>query len=168
MPYSFKNQRRVTPVKALVAFFLMIGLTHCPPLHAQGGHHGLKCGLSKLPEGQMQLKFFHHSGRFLHQDSVLILFARTDRSGSNIISEIFTMNNSHCVLIPRIPSGRYFITVQCLGKHHDYWETTTSVRPRKRRILKIKLETCDESTHSLVLMPGYRPALETGKRLSYN
>ena len=138
-----------------VPLFLLGSLVSCC-LYGQGG----KTSRRRLADGEMQFNFLRHTGQLIHHDSVLILFDRTDRSGAGIVSGVFGMDSSHKVLVSRIPAGQYFIMVQCFGMHHDYWETTSWVRPMKCRELDIKLEPCEEFVRGHSRIPGYHPNLE--------
>lgn len=111
-------------------------------------------------DGEMMLKFLHHTGQYPHHDSVLVLFDRTDRSGAGIVAGVFAMDSSHRIRVSPIPAGRYFVMIQCLGMHHDYWETTTWVRHSKHRVLKIYLDPCEEYIPGRSFTPARQPNLE--------
>ncbi|WP_188928259.1 hypothetical protein [Puia dinghuensis] len=126
------------------------------PVLGAGG--GTKPRATKKPEGQMLLSFRHHTGRTIHHDSVLVIFDRKDRSGAGIIHGAYAMDSNHCILISRVPAGHYFVMVQCLGFHHDYWETTVWVRPQRCGVLRIVLEHCDEYIPGQAYIPPFKPA----------
>jgi hypothetical protein len=148
----------VCPFKTLLIFSLVSLLAVCL-LQAQRVESGKRHRV-KLSQGQIRLAFLHHTGRLIHHDSVLVIFDRSDRSGAGIIYGAFELDSNHSVLITRVPVGRYFVMVQCLGMHHDYWETTTWVHPRKCGTLKISLEACEEFRPGHAYIPVFRPNME--------
>lgn len=91
------------------------------------------------------------------KDSVLIIFDRCDHTGAGVIYQVFYADKDHNVTIPAIASGKYFVTVQCLGMHRDRMETIVRIKSRKSEQVKISLAACEEFSKDKVVIPAYQP-----------
>jgi hypothetical protein len=118
-------------------------------LRAEGGHQGS----AKSNEGATQLTFNKSNFNNSSRDSVLIIYDRCDRSGAGIIRKVFHPSIDHSIYIESIPAGKYFVTIQCLGIHHERIEKIIKVRSKKCESLSVKLGDCDEFTKDNVVIP---------------
>lgn len=108
-------------------------------------------------KGSVKVQFHNHALHYSHEDSVLIIFDRYNRSGAGVLLQVFHADSNHRILIPEIPAGKYFVTIQFLGVHHDQWNKVVWVRPKKCGLLRLRLEKCEEYTK--VIIPEYKPDL---------
>ncbi|HTS45584.1 MAG TPA: hypothetical protein VMH01_14395 [Puia sp.] len=118
-------------------------------LQANGGHRGS----AKVNEGATQLTFTKSNFNNSRRDSVLIIFDRFDRSGAGIVCKIFHPSIDNSIYIESIPSGKYFVTIQCLGIHHERFEKVIRVKSKKCESLSIRLDECDEFSKDAVFIP---------------
>lgn len=127
-----------------IAFQLSILL-----VKADDGHQSV----AKINQGETQLTFHKHSFDHCNKDSILIIYDRYDRSGAGIIFKVFYPTNDHMISIPDIPAGKYFVTIQCLGKHHDRFEKIVKIKSGKCQTISITLEHCDDYKKEAVVIP---------------
>lgn len=90
-----------------------------------------------------------------HADSVLIIFDRFDRSGAGVIYQIFNADQKSGIDIHSVPAGRYFVTIQCLGLHHDRIQKTITVRKNKEERISISLSLAELFCKDRVVIPPY-------------
>jgi hypothetical protein len=120
----------------------------------KGGPQSAITNTSNL--GNLQISFFNHISGNLHNDSVLVIFDKFDHSGAGVIKKIFYPNAQNIIEVTGVPAGKYFVTVQCLGLHHDFMERVYRVFKRKTRTLKVKLEDCEAFSKEKVVIPDQR------------
>ena len=74
-----------------------------------------------------------------HKDSVLVIFDRFDHTGAGVIFQVFSADDQNGIDISAIPAGKYFVTIQCMGLHHDRLEKTITIKKQKNEKLNIAL-----------------------------
>jgi hypothetical protein len=92
-----------------------------------------------------------------HKDSVLIIFDRFNRTGAGVIYQVFAADQDHSITISGVPAGKYYVTIQCLGSHHDRLEKLVRIKAKKSSNVKIQLEDSEVVTTDKVVIPSYRP-----------
>ncbi len=109
---------------------------------------------SNVKYGQAEFNFFENHFRITKKDSVLVIYDRYDRSGAGIIRKVFYPGKSQSILISDIPSGKYFVTIQCLGKHHDRFEKIIKIKTDKTACVSVKLSDFEEFSKDRVIIPS--------------
>ena len=92
-----------------------------------------------------------------HKDSVLIIFDRYDHTGAGVIYQVFAADQDNSITIPEIPSGKYFVTIQCLGVHRDRMEKLISIKKKKNEMVRIALGASEVFSKDKVVIPAYNP-----------
>ena len=108
-------------------------------------------------QGQIQFQFNNVTASKEHKDSVLIIFDRTNHTGAGVIYQVYAADEAHCITIPAVPAGKYYVTIQCLGLHHDRMEKTVTIRSQKSEKVRINLEASEEFSKDKVVIPVYHP-----------
>lgn len=117
----------------------------------------LSVAAGKLAKGCVKLKFTSHIEAEENKDSALIIFDRYNRTGADIIFDVFVQDKDHSITIPAVPAGKYFVTIQCMGLHHDRVEKVITVRAKKGKSLTLQLEDSEQFSKDKVVIPAYRP-----------
>lgn len=87
-------------------------------------------------------------------DSVLVIFDRYDHTGAGIVKRIYYPTNNQFT-IPNVPTGRYYISIYCLGLYRDTFNDLMFVNKRHSNNLRYKLKPLEE------FVPGtFMPAVE--------
>jgi hypothetical protein len=87
-------------------------------------------------------------------DSVLVIFDRYDHTGAGIVKNIYYPKDNQFT-ISKVPEGRYYITIYCLGLYSDVFNDLMFINKRHRNNLRYKLGPSDE------FVPGtFLPAIE--------
>jgi hypothetical protein len=107
--------------------------------------------------GCVRLKFTSHPGAPENKDSALVIFDRYNRTGAGVIFNVFVQDQDHAIIIPQVPAGKYFVTVQCLGLHHDRMEKIITVHAKKGKSINLQLEDAEEFSKDKVVIPAYKP-----------
>ena len=107
--------------------------------------------------GTVQFKLNNSAPDSLHKDSALIIFDRCDHTGAGVIYQVFYGDKDHNITIPVVPAGKYFVTIQCLGMHHDRLEKTVNIKSNKNEKVKIALQDSEEYSKDKVIIPAYTP-----------
>jgi hypothetical protein len=90
------------------------------------------------------------------KDSVLVIFDRYDRTGAGIVMKVFKADLDNGITIPEVPTGKYFVTIQCLGLHRDRMEKKVVVKCKKNQKVNLALEDSQEFSKDKVVIPPYR------------
>jgi hypothetical protein len=90
-------------------------------------------------------------------DSVLVIFDRFDHTGAGVIYQVYAADQQNGIDISAIPAGKYYVTIQCLGMHHDHLEKTITVKKEKNEKVKIELAAIEVFSKDNVKIPAYRP-----------
>jgi len=87
-------------------------------------------------------------------DSVLVIFDRFDRTGAGIINHIYYPTDNQFTIF-KVPEGKYYISIYCLGFYRDKFNDLMFISKRHSNNLRYKLKRSDE------FMPGtYLPDME--------
>ena len=87
-------------------------------------------------------------------DSVLVVFDRFDRTGAGIIKRIYHPTDNQFTIF-KVPEGKYYISIYCLGFYRDSFNELMFVSKRHSNNLRYKLKRSDE------FIPGtYLPDME--------
>jgi hypothetical protein len=141
-------------MKQIYIYILCLLLTVA--LHAEKGP---KLSAGKVTAGGVRFKFSNLMQGVTPKDSVLIIFDRCDRTGAGVIYQVFYADQDHNITIPAVPSGKYFVTIQCLGLHRDRLEKIIRIKSQKSEQVKINLAECEEFAKDKVVIPAYQPNL---------
>ena len=76
-------------------------------------------------------------------DSVLVIFDRFDHTGAGVIKNIFHPVNNQ-ITIPQVPEGRYYISIFCLGLHHEYFNDLAWINRRHSNNLQYNIGMAEE------------------------
>jgi hypothetical protein len=85
-------------------------------------------------------------------DSVFIVFDRFDLSGAGLIKKIYRPENNTIVL-DKLPKGKYYLEVFCLGNYKGHFEKTMMVHPKASGSVSFKLEKQDFFETGLAFIP---------------
>jgi len=87
-------------------------------------------------------------------DSVLVIFDRFDRTGAGIVKRIYHPTDNQFTIF-KVPEGKYYISIYCLGFYRDSFNDQLFISKRHSNSLRYKLKRNDE------YMPGtYLPDME--------
>ena len=87
-------------------------------------------------------------------DSVLVIFDRFDRTGAGIVKHVYYPTNNQFTIF-KVPEGKYYINIYCLGFYRDTFNELMFVSKRHSNNLRYKLKRNEE------YMPGtYLPDME--------
>lgn len=81
-------------------------------------------------------------------DSVLVFFDRSNHTGAGVIKQVFHPHNNQ-LTIRKVPEGRYFIGVLCMGVYQHYFYDIQFINKKRDNELSFKLP------HSDAYLPGY-------------
>jgi hypothetical protein len=109
---------------------------------------------SQATEGSAQLFLYNHRNN-QNKDSVYITYDRWDRSGAGVIHKVFYPKKNHTISIEKIPPGKYFVTIQFLGSHHDRFEKVVRIRSNEVKTIDLELQDRDEFSKANVKIPAY-------------
>jgi hypothetical protein len=76
-------------------------------------------------------------------DSALVIFDRFDRTGAGTVKRIYHLNNNQFT-IPKVPEGKYYISIYCMGFYHDVFNDLMFISKRHSNNLRYKLKSSDE------------------------
>jgi hypothetical protein len=91
-----------------------------------------------------------------HKDSVLIIFDRFDHTGAGVIYQVFAADETNGIDVTAVPAGKYYVTIQCLGLHHDRLEKVVSIKKQKNEKVHIDLEASEAFSKDNVVIPASR------------
>jgi len=107
--------------------------------------------------GAVRFQFNNITAADEHKDSVLIIFDRFDHTGAGIVYRVFAADNTDGIDVSEVPAGKYYVTIQCLGLHHDRLERLVTIKARKNEKVRIQLTASEEFSKDKVVIPAYRP-----------
>jgi hypothetical protein len=107
--------------------------------------------------GGVQFKLNNYATDNLHKDSALIIFDRADHTGAGVIYQVFYGDKDNNIDIPAVPAGKYYVTIQWLGMHHDRLEKIVHIKSKKSGKVKISLQDAEEFSKDKVVIPVYAP-----------
>jgi hypothetical protein len=76
-------------------------------------------------------------------DSVLVIFDRYDLAGAGVVKKVFYPTNNQFI-ISRVPAGKYYIGILCLGPYQQFFSETTFVNKRRSNNLVFNLKRCQQ------------------------
>ena len=88
-----------------------------------------------------------------HKDSVLVIFDRFDHTGAGVIFQVYSADQQNGVNISHVPAGKYYVTIQCMGLHHDQIEKTITIKKQKDAKINIALAESQIFTKDNVVIP---------------
>jgi hypothetical protein len=94
-----------------------------------------------------------------HKDSVLVIFDKFDHTGAGVIYQVFAADNENGVNISQVPAGKYYVTIQCLGLHHDRIEKKVTIKKQKNEKVNFELEASEVFSKDNVKIPVYHTNL---------
>jgi len=100
---------------------------------------------------------FNNPGTTDHQDSMLIIFDKYNRTGAGIVYQVFATDSTHGITIPAVPAGKYYVTIQCKGLHRDRVEKLVTIKAKKHQKMHIELEAAELIAKEKIVIPAYRP-----------
>jgi hypothetical protein len=107
--------------------------------------------------GAVRFQFNNLVAGMEEKDSILIIFDRCDHTGAGVVYQKFAADGDHGVTLPAIPAGKYFVTIQGLGLHHDRLEKVVTIKSQKSEKVRIELQHSEEFCKDDVRIPVYRP-----------
>lgn len=94
-----------------------------------------------------------------HKDSVLVIFDKFDHTGAGVIFQVFAADNENGINISQVPAGKYYVTIQCMGLHHDRIEKTITIKKQKNEKVNFELEASEVFSKDNVKIPVYHTSL---------
>jgi hypothetical protein len=88
-----------------------------------------------------------------HTDSVLVIFDRFDHTGAGVVYQVFAADQQNGIDISAVPAGKYYVTIQCLGLHHDRLERKITIKKQKNEKISIALSASELFTKDNVVIP---------------
>jgi hypothetical protein len=88
-----------------------------------------------------------------HTDSVLVIFDRFDHTGAGVIYQVFAADQQNGIDISAVPAGKYYVTIQCLGLHHDRLEKKVTIKKQNNEKISIALSASELFTKDNVVIP---------------
>jgi len=107
--------------------------------------------------GAVRFQFNNITAADERKDSVLIIFDRFDHTGAGIVYRVFAADNADGIDVSEVPAGKYYVTIQCLGLHHDRLERLVTIKARKNEKVRIQLTASEEFSKDNVIIPAFRP-----------
>jgi hypothetical protein len=129
--------------------FYIFFLTTCLSIHGEKGHGDLP----KMKEGSAQLTFENPCIRSIKKNPVLVIYDRFDHSGAGIIYKVYFLAKDHTISIDGIPTGKYFVTIECMNAKHQRFETVVKIKSGKCAEIPIGMENSDEFSKNDVIIP---------------
>ena len=139
-----------------------LSLLFCAAVQADPGPHAATRSANiqskaLVNAGAVRFQFNNITAADEHKDSVLIIFDRFDRTGAGIVYQVFAADAADGIDVSQIPAGKYFVTIQCLGLHHDRLERVVTIKSQKNEKIRIELTHSEEFSKDNVVIPAYRP-----------
>ena len=88
-----------------------------------------------------------------HTDSVLVIFDRFDHTGAGVIYQVYSADQQNGIDISAVPAGKYYVTIQCMGLHHDRLETKITIKKQKNEKISIALSASELFSRDNVVIP---------------
>jgi len=136
-------------------YFYLTCLLFCATAQAHGFQPAPAAGPTH--DGGIEFQFNTATSFGQHPDSVLIIFDRYNHTGAGIIYQVYSADKDHCIKIPSIPAGKYYVTIQCLGMHRDRLEKLVRIKSKKKEKIRINLEDAEAFSKDKVVIPAYHP-----------
>jgi hypothetical protein len=107
--------------------------------------------------GAVRFQFSNIVAGMEEKDSVLIIFDRYDHTGAGVVYQAYAADSDHGITLPSVPAGKYYVTIQCFGLHHDRMEKVVTIKSQKSEKVRIELQPSEEFSKDKVVIPAYRP-----------
>ena len=107
--------------------------------------------------GAVRFQFNNLVAGMEEKDSILIIFDRCDHTGAGVIFQKFAADGDQGITLPAVPAGKYFVTIQCVGLHHDRMEKVVTIKSQKSEKVRLELQSSEEFSKDNVVIPAYRP-----------
>ena len=133
------------------------GFSPEPGKNAQAATASSKASAVAANQGTVQFHFTNITPVNDQRDSVLIIFDRYDRTGAGVIYQVFAADKDNSITLPAVPAGKYYVTIQCLGLHHDRVEKLVTIKSKKSENVRISLADSEVFSKEKVVIPAYRP-----------
>jgi hypothetical protein len=88
-----------------------------------------------------------------HTDSILVIFDRFDHTGAGVIYQVYAADQQNGIDISAVPAGKYYVTIQCMGLHHDRLEKTITIKKQKNEKVNIALVASELFSRDNVVIP---------------
>ena len=88
-----------------------------------------------------------------HTDSVLVIFDRFDHTGAGVIYQVYAADQQNGIDISAVPAGKYYVTIQCMGLHHDLVEKTITIKKQKSEKVNVALSASELFSKDNVVIP---------------
>lgn len=122
-------------MKAVIVLTLLVSLLTAKTANAQR---------KRLPDSVNVLIRLHpRNPSNPRVDSVLVIFDRFDHTGAGIVKNIYYPTNNQFT-IPKVPEGKYYITIFCLGFYNDTFTDLMYISKRHSNNLKYKLRRTEQ------------------------
>lgn len=92
-----------------------------------------------------------------HTDSVLVIFDRYDHTGAGVIYQMYAADSQQGIDITDVPAGKYYVTIQCVGIHHDRMDKVITIKARKNEKVRLELGDSESFSKDKVVIPAFRP-----------
>jgi hypothetical protein len=136
-------------MKGLYVYIVLLLTTHT--ICAANGDAQIR----NQQDGSAQLNIYNHSANY-KKDSILVIYDRFDHSGAGVVLKVYHPRKDHTVTISDIPAGKYYVTIQWLGLHHDRMEKIVKIKKGKCEIIPVKLGESEEFSKGQVIIPAER------------
>ena len=107
--------------------------------------------------GEARFQFKNLVAGLEEKDSILIIFDRCDHTGAGVVYQVFGTDGDHGITVPAVPAGKYYVTIQCVGLHHDRLEKIVTIKSQKSEKVRIELTASEEFSKDKVVIPAYHP-----------
>lgn len=94
-----------------------------------------------------------------HADSMLVIFDRFDHTGAGVVYQVYAADQKNGVDISAIPAGKYYVTIQCMGLHHDQIQKTVTIKKNKNEKINIALSATELFSKDNVVIPDSHTSL---------
>ena len=111
---------------------------------------------------------FNNIDAQVHADSMLVIFDRYDHTGAGVIFQVYAADQKNGVDISAIPAGKYYVTIQCMGLHHDQIQKTITVKKNKNEKINIALSATELFSKDNVVIPATHTKLSDLSILNNN
>ena len=91
------------------------------------------------------------------KDSILIIFDRYDHTGAGVVRQVFAADSDGSITVPDIAPGKYYVTVQCFGLHHDHLEKIVTIRSQRSETVRVTLTPSEAFSKNGVVIPAFHP-----------
>lgn len=86
-------------------------------------------------------------------DSVYIIFDRYDLTGAGVIKKIFYPSDNK-VVIEKVPKGKYFVDVYCIGIDHQNYTRVSTIGKRRTNKVTFPLRNFETYIPGTAIIPS--------------